>query len=99
MSHPQFSEEGSRLQALVRGRVQGVFFRDFTQRHATRLALVGWVRNLSDGGTIEVLAEGSRSALEELLADLRKGPAGATVTGVDVEWSKSRSEFGEFRVL
>lgn len=72
----------TRLEALVQGRVQGVFFRDFTRRHARRLGLVGRVRNLSGGSTVEVVAEGPRAALEELLTRLREGPPGAVVVGV-----------------
>ena len=92
------SEEEARLLTLVQGRVQGVYYRDFTQTHAQRLGLVGWVRNLSDGKTVEVLAEGPRPALEQLLAHLRQGPPGAYVAQVDAEWEAPTREFGSFRV-
>ena len=82
----------------MRGRVQGIYFRDFTRDHAQRLGLVGWVRNLPDGRTVEVLAEGSRSALEQLLVHLHQGPPGAYVACVDVEWDIPRGEFGSFHV-
>ena len=83
---------------MVRGRVQGVYFRDFARIHAQRLGLVGWVRNLPDGTTVEVLAEGARPALEQLLACLREGPPHAHVARVDVEWSTALGESDSFRV-
>ena len=91
-------EEETRLHALVHGQVQGVYYRDFTQAHAQRLGLVGCVRNLSDGGTVEVLAEGPRPALEQLLKHLRQGPPGAYVAQVDAEWEAPTREFGSFQV-
>ena len=54
-----------RLYALARGRVQGVYFRAFVQRHAQALGLAGWARNMPDGGSVEVVAEGPRASLEE----------------------------------
>lgn len=54
-------------------------------RTAGAAGLSGWVRNRSDG-TVECVAEGERSALEGLLVDLRRGPGGADVSHVDVEW-------------
>jgi len=93
------SEDGRRrLHALVQGRVQGVFFRDYCREHALRLGLVGWVRNLPDGRTLEVTVEGPRRALQELVAFLREGPPGAYVQAVEVEWDLPQSEFGWFRV-
>ncbi len=65
--------EVSQLHALVHGHVQGVYFRDFTRSHAVRLGLTGWVRNLQDGYTVEVLAQGEKQALEKLLTILHKG--------------------------
>ena len=78
------------FRALVSGRVQGVFFRDSTQRRAQSLNLAGWVRNLPDG-SVEVFAAGERAACERLLEFLRVGPPRAAVAGVDVEWKSSSS--------
>ena len=86
-----------RLRTLVRGRVQGVFFRDFSHNHAQRLGLVGWVRNLPDGATVEIVAEGRRTPLEELISHLWEGPPGAVVADVDVEWQQPRGELNSFR--
>ena len=72
------------MRAAVRGRVQGVGFRDATVRRAHQLGVLGWVRNAEDGSLL-VHAEGPEAAVEELLAFLRKGPRGAEVEEVDVE--------------
>lgn len=66
---------------FVAGRVQGVGFRAATQATAQRLNLRGWVRNLPDG-RVEVLAAGSREALEDLERWLFQGPPGARVDGI-----------------
>lgn len=86
-----------RLQAAVHGRVQGVSFRYYTQRRARELDLVGYVRNRWDG-TVEVVAEGQRARLEELLAFLRVGPGAAFVTQVDARWLAPTAEFDAFEV-
>lgn len=73
------------LHAYVDGRVQGVGFRYFVRQQASTLPLSGWVRNLSDG-RVELLAEGNRSDLETLLAQVKQGPPGALVTEAKVDW-------------
>jgi acylphosphatase len=87
----------TRLQATVHGRVQGVSFRYYTQRRARELGLVGYVRNMGDG-TVEVVAEGQRGDIEELLAFLRVGPRAAFVTQVDTQWPAATREFNRFEV-
>lgn len=91
------NEDWARLQAVVHGRVQGVNFRYYTQRRASSLDLTGYVRNLWDG-TVEVVAEGPRQSLEELLAFLRVGPRAALVTQVDTEWPGPAGTFTHFEV-
>lgn len=68
----------------VRGGVQGVGFRDATQRRADELGASGWVRNAEDGSVL-VHAEGAGAAVEGLLAFLREGPRDARVEDVEVE--------------
>jgi acylphosphatase len=91
------SQEITRLQASVYGRVQGVGFRFFTQREAEGLGLTGWVANRRDR-SVEVVAEGPRAALERFLQTLRRGPASAQVTRVQHEFLSATHEFDEFRV-
>ena len=66
--------------------MQGVGFRFFLIRHADALGLSGWVRNREDGA-VELVAEGSRMDLEQLLRYAREGPRMARVTQVDADWS------------
>ena len=70
------------VQFLVRGRVQGVGFRWFAMREATRLKLMGYVRNLPDG-SVEVCAQGTPAALDALAAALANGPPAGRVAGVE----------------
>ena len=86
-----------RLHAVVRGHVQGVSFRYYTQDTASSLGLTGWVRNLRDG-SVEVTAEGPRAALVRLLAFLHRGPAAARVSEVLSDWSPATGEFGPFNI-
>lgn len=71
------------FRATVHGRVQGVGFREFTQRRALELGLRGWVRNEEDG-TVRVHAEGEAAALASLEQHLHLGPGGARVELVDL---------------
>ena len=87
----------ARLHAVIEGTVQGVGFRYFVQDAANLLGLSGWVRNRWDG-TVEVLAEGERSRLEQLLTALRRGPRSAQVMGVNFTWQEYNGEFTGFRV-
>lgn len=86
-----------RLHAIVHGRVQGVFFRDFTRRAAWALGLTGYVRNLPDG-TVEVLAEGPEASLQQLRRKIDVGPSGARVNTVDSHWEDAQGEFDRFEV-
>jgi len=90
-------EEKARLKAIVHGRVQGVNFRYYTRLKARSLGLTGYVRNRWDG-TVEVVAEGDKKALEELLEFLWEGPPAAVVTNVEVEWLRYEGLFYEFEV-
>jgi acylphosphatase len=74
------------VRVVVIGRVQGVGFRFFVRERAMALGLSGYVRNLADGRSVEVAAEGLRSHLELLLRALAGGPPAAHVTRVDTEW-------------
>lgn len=84
------------LRAVVYGRVQGVYFRDFTMRHATALGLTGYVRNLPEGNAVEVEAEGEKAKLTRLVEHLKSGPRGARVERVDTEWAENRGIYTDF---
>jgi acylphosphatase len=83
-------DKASTVRATVKGYVQGVGFRVFVRSVAWRLHLKGFVRNMPDG-TLQVVAAGSRSALENLLTEVWRGPAGAQVYSVDTTWEEGEA--------
>lgn len=86
------------FRAIVHGQVQGVFFRDFTRAHAVSFGLTGYVRNLPDGRTVGVVAEGDREKLERLADYLKVGPPGARVVRVETNWAEYTGSYTDFRV-
>ena len=80
-----------RAHVVVRGRVQGVWYRGSMQEEAARLRVGGWVRNRSDG-TVEAEIEGERADVDALIAWAHHGPPGARVADVSVEWMEARGE-------
>ena len=84
------------LQAIVYGHVQGVYFRDFTSRHAAELGLSGYVRNLHDWKSVEVQAEGERDKLEKLIGYLKVGPPAAKVEKVVTNWLEYTGSYSDF---
>ncbi|GLY72636.1 acylphosphatase [Actinoallomurus iriomotensis] len=88
-------DEQTRLTAWVRGRVQGVGFRWWVRSRALELGLAGSASNLADG-RVEVIAEGARTACDDLLALLRGGGTPGMVTGVAERWSEPRGDLNGF---
>jgi acylphosphatase len=84
-----------RLSAVVTGQVQGVGFRWSVQHLAHRLDLHGYAANRPDGA-VEVVAEGTPEALDELEAYLRTGPRLAQVATVRARREEATGEFREF---
>jgi len=82
---------------VVRGRVQGVFFRDATRRKAQSHGLAGWVRNNADG-SVEAYFEGEPDAVEEIVRFCHQGPRGAEVDSVEVTEQEPEGSEG-FRVI
>ena len=72
------------IRCRVYGRVQGVWFRGSAQQQASRLGITGYAKNLDDG-SVEVVACGEQSVLDELHEWLWQGPSGAKVTNVFCE--------------
>jgi acylphosphatase len=89
--------EMASLQATVRGRVQGVFFRAFVVERAEQMNLMGYVRN-RPGGVVEVNAEGEKSDLEKLAGYLKTGPPGARVDEVKIGWAEYTGHYSNFKV-
>jgi acylphosphatase len=82
----------------IYGRVQGIFFRDSTQRKARELGLTGWVRNEPDG-TVKIVAEGEEGDLKKLIKWCYNGPRLARVEKVDIEWAEATGEFERFEII
>ena len=81
----------------ITGLVQGVFFRASTREEARRGGLTGWVRNCPDG-SVEAHAEGDEQAVEQLIARMREGPAGASVSELKTETAEAE-DFRHFEVV
>jgi acylphosphatase len=86
-----------RVELTVRGTVQGVGFRWFAQREATRLGLDGWVANQADGSVVAI-AEGPAAAIDALVLAFHDGPPGAWVREVRVHREPVRGEPAGFRI-
>lgn len=90
---------GERLTARITGRVQGVGFRWWVQRHAQELGLTGWVMNADDERSVELVAEGATEALDVLERLVRGGPRGAVVENVDARRGPASGEFQRFGIV
>jgi acylphosphatase len=77
----------------VSGKVQGVFYRGWTEANARQLGITGWVRNRLNG-EVEILATGSREAVDELIRRCWHGPRAAAVDGIEVEEAESEEGSG-----
>jgi acylphosphatase len=90
-------EGPARLEAMVTGLVQGVGFRWFVRTQALRLGVAGWVANRADG-SVALVAEGDRRALERLVEAVSVGPPGAAVRDVTLRWSAACEGFTGFAI-
>lgn len=87
-----------RARLVIRGRVQGVWYRGSMQAEARQLGVGGWVRNERDGSVVAEV-EGERALVERVIAWARQGPPGAHVDDVQVEWiPESGAERGHFAI-
>jgi acylphosphatase len=86
-----------RAHLFVSGKVQGVFFRSYTQREANRRTVEGWIRNHKDG-RVEAVLEGEEEDVKAVIEYCRKGPSFAGVKDVNVRWEVYKGEFHGFNV-
>jgi len=86
-----------RMTCTISGRAQGVMFRDFIQRSALALGVVGQVWNEKDG-SVTVVAEGEEAVLAELLVRIKQGPPLARVEHVEVKYEEATGEFCGFYI-
>lgn len=87
-----------RVHIIISGDVQGVGFRGWVVGQAKELSITGWVKNRKDGA-VEVVAEGQKNDLEELVKRCQHGPEVAWVEKVDVQWQEGKEEFVNFDVV
>jgi len=85
------------VHAIVHGKVQGVWFRAWTQDTAKELGITGWVRNLA-GGEVETVAQAEQKALDAFLDRLQDGPPLARVTRIDVSPHDADERLNSFKV-
>ncbi len=88
----------ARVHCIISGDVQGVGFRAWVLRFARSRKLSGWVKNREDGA-VELIAEGPKGELEELVKRCHRGPDVAWVEHVDVQWESSTEGFVSFEVI
>ena len=86
-----------RAHIVVKGRVQGVFYRASAKDEAEKLGISGWVKNRREGN-VEILAEGGELVVKELIEWCKKGPPHAKVKEVNVEWDEYKGEFKGFSI-
>ncbi len=86
-----------RAKIIVKGFVQGVGYRYFTERTAKEYGLTGYVKNLTNGN-VEVVVEGDEGLILSFIERLRIGPRLAKVTDIQVEWSEPTYEFDDFKI-
>ena len=87
-----------RAHIIVKGLVQGVFFRASTQRTAQENGIFGWVKNKFDG-RVEAVFEGEKADVEDTIEWCRQGPFGADVEDVNVVWEDFKGEFDSFSIV
>lgn len=87
----------ARAHIFVSGRVQGVFFRSNTRKKARGLGINGFVKNLEDG-RVEIVAEGEKEKLEQLINWANTGSPAARVRNVEVNWKEYTGKFDSFEI-
>jgi acylphosphatase len=85
------------VRLIVRGRVQGVFFRAYTKETADRLGISGWVKNLPDK-SVEITATGNQESLQQFISWCRLGPTKARVDELKIE-ETAPDAFPDFRII
>jgi acylphosphatase len=91
------SKKKTRAHVFIRGKVQGVYFRQNTKQVATRRGVTGWVHNLPDG-RVEAIFEGDDGDVNEVIEWCHVGPPKAEVENVDVRFEKYTGEFANFTI-
>ena len=85
------------IRCIVSGRVQLVMYRDFAQRNARTLDVVGTVQNL-ENGTVEVVAQGTPDQLKQYIEKLNEGSILSRVEDVAVDWRSTKNTYDDFTI-
>jgi acylphosphatase len=88
----------ARVTATVYGKVQGVYYRAFASRAAKSLGVRGYTRNLPRHDAVEIVAEGEKRKLEELVKQIGVGSPESLVNRTEVKWSQYTGEFPNFEI-
>ncbi len=91
------NEEKTRAHVFIKGKVQGVYFRQNTKEVAIKHRVTGWVRNLSDG-RVEAVFEGDKTDVNDVIEWCHVGPPNSRVVDVDVRFKKYSGEFASFTI-
>ena len=94
----RFNQVTEEIECIVTGRVQMVMYRDFAARKARSLGIAGAVQNLPDG-SVRVVAQGNKGALEAFVSQLQRGPIFARVDNIKIIWRKPKNIFQTFQIL
>lgn len=86
-----------RVHVFISGKVQGVWFRAYTEAEAKKLGIKGWVRNLPDG-RVEAVFEGENDAVDKMIAWCHKGSPYSQVENVEVIEEPYQGEFIDFKI-
>ena len=82
---------------IIKGRVQGVAFRYHARNLAYQLGVYGWIRNLFNGD-VELLVEGSKKIVEEMVEWCKEGPRQAVVEDIRIEWLPYSGKYNKFQI-
>ena len=89
---------GKRMRVVIQGKVQGVYFRVYTQKKASELGIQGWVKNNPDG-TVEAVFEGESANVANMVSWCHKGSPHSKVTHVECYSEPFKNDFQNFKIL
>lgn len=86
-----------RVHIIVKGKVQGVYFRQNAQCVCNGYEVTGWVRNLEDG-SVETILEGNKNSVEDAISWFKVGPPSAQVERIELKYDRYSGEFQDFKI-
>lgn len=97
MERDKSSQNKIRVHIIVKGIVQGVYFRHNAQRICNKSGVTGWVLNMDDG-SVEAILEGDENSVENAISWFKVGPPNAHVEKIELSYDKYTGEFGDFKI-